>query len=151
MNMNKIVFKFVSISFSILVMLIVVIGLFQVGSYCYDFGYRVFTEEPVDKEPGRDVVVQITDDMSEREIGKMLEEKGLVEDGKLFFAQLKLSAYSGDLIPGVYTLNTSMTAKEMMVVMATAEEEETENSEAGASEEDTQTGTTETEETGAGE
>lgn len=126
MNLNKVVFKFVSISFSVLVVLLVIVGLVKLGTFCYDFGYRVFTEAPVDKEPGKDVVVQVTADMSETDIGKMLEEKGLIQDGKLFFAQLKLSAYSGKLLPGIYTLNTSMTAKEMMVVMATEPVEDTE-------------------------
>lgn len=32
--------------------------------------------------------------------------------------QLKVSAYSGKLHSGVYTLNTSMTARDMMVLMA---------------------------------
>ena len=48
MKLNKLVLKFVSISFSILVMLLVVIGLIKLGSFCYDFGYRVFTEGPVE-------------------------------------------------------------------------------------------------------
>lgn len=126
MKLNKVIFKFVSLSFSILVMLLVVLGLVELGSFCYDFGYRVFTETPVDEEPGRDVVVQVTSDMSEGEIGDMLEEAGLVRDGKLFYAQLKLSAYSGDLLPGIYTLNTAMTGKDMIVVMATGTEESTE-------------------------
>ena len=123
MDMKKVVFEFVSISFSILVMLLVVIGLFKVGNYCYEFGYRVFTEEPVASAPGTDVVVQISEDMSEFEIGKHLEEKGLVKDGELFFTQLKLSAYAKKLHPGTYTLNTSMDAKEMMVVMSTVAED----------------------------
>ena len=118
MKWNKVVFKFVSISFSILVALLVVVGLIELGSYCYDFGYRVFTESPVDETPGRDVTVSVTADMSEHDIGKMLKEEGLVEDANLFYAQLKLSAYSGKLKPGVYTLNTSMTAREMFVIMA---------------------------------
>ena len=118
MKWNKVVFKFVSISFSIQVALLVVGGLFEIGSYCYDFGYRVFTESPVDEAPGRDVTVSVTADMSEHDIGKMLKEEGLVEDANLFYAQLKLSAYSGKLKPGVYTLNTSMTAREMFVIMA---------------------------------
>ena len=126
MNLNKVNLKFVSISFSILVTLLVVVGLVELGSYCYDFGYRVFTETPIDKTPGTDVVVQVTADMSEHEIGKMLEEEGLVRDGTLFYAQLKLSAYSGELLPGTYTLNTSMTGKDMIVVMATEPEESTE-------------------------
>lgn len=126
MKLNKVVFKFVSISFSILVALLVIVGLVELGSYCYDFGYRVFTETAVDEAPGRDVVVSVTGDMSEHDIGKMLEEEGLVRDGNLFFAQLKLSAYSGDLKPGVYTLNTSMTGKDMILVMAAETEEDTE-------------------------
>ena len=79
MKWNKVVFKFVSISFSILVALLVVVGLIELGSYCYDFGYRVFTESPVDETPGRDVTVSVTADMSEHDIGKMLKEEGLGE------------------------------------------------------------------------
>ena len=128
MKVNKIIFGFVRISFSILVILLIVIGLIKLGNFCYDFGYRVFTEDAVDSEPGRDVVVKVTEDMSESDIGTMLEEKGLVRDSVLFYAQLKLSAYSGKLRPGTYTLNTSMKAKDMMVVMSAVPKEDTEES-----------------------
>lgn len=140
MNLNKIVLKFVSISFSILVILLVIVGLVKLGLTCYDFGFRVFTEAPVDSEPGKDVEVEVTADMSDHEIGRLLAKKGLVRDANLFFAQLKLSAYSGKLNPGSYTLNTSMTAKDMMVVMATIPEEETEKPE-GQEDSETNTGT----------
>lgn len=130
MNVNKIVFRFVSISFSILVMLLVLIGLFKAGNVCYAYGYRLFTEAPVDAEPGRDVVIQVTEDMSDLEVGKMLEEKGLVADGKLFFAQALIFEYSGKLHPGIYTLNTSMEIKDMLDLMSAepvvTEEETTE-------------------------
>lgn len=129
MNLNKIVFKLVSISFSILVLLLVIIGLVKLGTACYDFGYRVFTETPMEEEPGKDVTVEVTEDMSGHDIGELLVQKGLVRDANLFYAQLKLSAYSKKLNPGVYTLNTSMTAKDMMVVMATVPEEETQTEE----------------------
>lgn len=126
MKLNKVIFRFVSVSFSVLMLLLVVAGLLKLGTFCYDFGYRVFTETAVDEEPGRDVVVQLTSDMSEREIGKMLEEEGLVRDGSLFYVQLKVSAYSGKLKPGIYTLNTSMTGKDMITVLAAGTEESTE-------------------------
>ena len=126
MNLNKMVFKFVRFSFSILVTLLVVACLIKLGASCYEFGYRVFTEKPMEEAPGTDKVVEVTADMSEIEIRKLLEKNGLVRDEKLFYAQLKLSAYSGKLRPGTYTLNTSMTAKEMMVVMTTVLEEDTE-------------------------
>lgn len=126
MKLNKMIFKFVNLSFSILVMLLVVVGLVKLGSFCYNFGYRVFSETAVDETPGVDVVVQITSDMTEQEIGDMLEEEGLIRDGNLFYVQLKLSAHSGKLVPGIYTLNTSMLAKDMMEVMAVGPEENTE-------------------------
>lgn len=136
MKLNKLIFKFVSISFSVLVALLVVVGLVELGGYCYNFGYRVFTEAPVSKAPGKDVVVQVTSDMSEIDIGRMLEKEGLIDSGNLFFAQLKLSAYSGKLLPGIYTLNTSMTGKEMIAVMASEKEEE--STETGQKEADTE-------------
>ncbi len=130
MNLKSVVFKIVSISFSVLVTLLIIMGLVNLGKYCYQFGYRVFTEKPVEKEPGTEVHVTVTSGMSEYEVGKLLVKKGLLRDENLFFAQLKLSAYSKKLLPGEYTLNTSMTAKEMMAVMAAPED--TEDTEEGS-------------------
>ena len=88
----------------------------------YDLGYRFFTETPVDEAPGNDILVKVNEDTSARELGNMLEEKGLIRDARLFFLQLKLSAYSKSIKPGVYTLNTSMTLKEMMMEMSPQED-----------------------------
>ena len=124
MKKNKLVLRFVSISFSVLVILLVLIGFVKVGTYCYDFGYRIFTEEAIDEEPGRDVVIQITDDMSGMDIAKELKDKGLIQDARLFYVQLKVSAYSKKINPGVYTLNTSMQARDMMVEMSKEQEDD---------------------------
>ena len=128
MSTNKVVFRFVSISFSVLVLLVVFIGIFKASTFCYEFGYRIFSEEPVESEPGNDVVVQIDEGDSAFDIGKKLEEKGLIRDSELYVAQYYLSAYVDELLPGTYTLNTSMTTKEMLVVMSTpVEDTEVEN------------------------
>ena len=125
---NKVVFRFVSISFSILILLVVFIGVFKASTFCYDFGYRIFTEKPVDSEPGKEIAISISKDDSAFDIGKQLEEKGLIRDAKLYVAQYYLSAYVDKLLPGTYTLDTAMTAKEMMVVMSTpVEDTEVEN------------------------
>ena len=129
MDLNKFLFRFISIAFKIMVVLFVIAATVKLGGIGYDFGYRVFTEPAMAEEPGKDVLVQVREDMSARELGKTLEEKGLVRDGNLFFLQLKLSAYSKKILPGVYTLNTSMTAKDMMVVMSTEVKESTEDTE----------------------
>ena len=120
---NKLVFRFVSISFSVLILLVIFIGVFKASAFCYDFGYRIFTEKPMESAPGREVVVQIDTDDSAFDIGKMLEQKGLVRDSSLYVAQYYLSAYVNDLLPGTYTLNTSMTTKEMLIVMSKAEKD----------------------------
>ena len=44
MSASKIVMKIVRISFSVLVVVLVIFVLFKAGSYAYDFGYRVYTE-----------------------------------------------------------------------------------------------------------
>ena len=62
--------------------------------------------------------------MGAKEIGKLLESKGLIKDGTLFYLQNILSRYKGDLKPGTYTLNTSMTTEEMMAVIAGEKREE---------------------------
>ncbi len=130
MSASKIVWKMVSISFSALILILLVIGMYQGGKRAYAFGYRVFTEKAVDlPEEGKDKVVQVVADMGAKELGDLLKKKGLIRDANLFVLQLKLSAYSGEIKEGTYTLSTSMTAQEMMQVMSAEEVCDTETEE----------------------
>lgn len=137
MNINKALFSFIKIAFSIMVILMVVYGAVRLSGVGYEYGYRLFTEPAMEEAPGEDVLVQVKADMSGRQIAEMLEEKGLVRDSSLFYIQLKLSSYDKRIKPGVYTLNTSMKPKELMMGMVPPEETEgTQDPEEGASEED---------------
>ncbi len=130
MSANKIVLKIVSISFSILILSLLAVGLYQGGKAAYGFGYRVFTEPAVDlPEEGEDKVIQVTAQMSDKELGDLLEKKGLIRDANLFVVQLKLSSYAKKIKEGNYTLSTSMTAYEMMQIMSAEEVESTETEE----------------------
>ncbi len=130
LSVGRVMLKIAGIGFAILITLLVVYALFTTGKYAYDFGYRVFTEAPVAAvEESEDKVVQITADMGAKEIGELLEKKGLVRDAELFFIQLKLSAYAKEIKEGTYTLSTSMTAREMMQIMSADEVEDTETEE----------------------
>lgn len=133
MNLNKALFRFIKIAFSVLVLLIIVYAAGKLATTAYSFGYRVFTETAIDEAPGTDVLVQIKDGMSGDEMGQMLEEKGLVRDGKLFALQYRLSAYYKEIKPGVYTLNTSQLPKEMIMTMC-PESEEVDGTEASTQE-----------------
>lgn len=115
---NKTLYKWIRIAFTVMVVLLVVYGTLSMSFKAYDFGYRVFTETAIDEEPGINVEVTIEESMNDKEIGKLLEKKGLVREADLFVIQYKLSAYADEIVPGTYTLNTSLTPKEMMIIMA---------------------------------
>ena len=83
----------------------------------YDYGYRVFTEAPVSVGEGRIISIEVKEDMSSKEIGEMLQQKGLIRDSKIFILQELLSEYHGKETPGIYDLSTAMTADEMLAVM----------------------------------
>lgn len=129
MNTSKVVMRIVKICFTVLILLLIVFTLYRTGQNAYSYGYRIFTEPPVSTaEDGTDKVVQITENMSAKEIGGLLERKGLIRDSFLFVLQLKTSAYADDIKSGTYTLSTSMTAKEMIQIMS-AQQTDTETEE----------------------
>ncbi len=139
MNINRALFTFIKIAFSVMVVLLIVYGAVNLCRVGYDYGYRLFTEPAVDEAPGVDMMVQVKADMSASDIARTLEEKGLVRDSSLFYIQMKLSSFDKKIKPGVYTLNTSMKPKELMAAMVPREEtestEDTENTKKAAEDE----------------
>ena len=88
---------------------------FFAGREAYRFGYRIFASEPLEEAPGTDVLVNISEDMSDAELTALLKSKGLIEDELIFKIQLKLyTASDYGILPGTYTLNTSQTITEMI-------------------------------------
>lgn len=115
-----------SVVFQIMVTLMVIILIYAGAMKCYDFGYKIFTDTPMSLEPGRDVTVIVNEGSSTRQVGDLLEENRLISDATVFVVQEKLSEYAGEMKPGVYVLNTSMTAEKMIAVMSGNLEEEKE-------------------------
>lgn len=126
MSASKIVLNILHMCVSVLILVLVVFAVLKLSGRAYDLGYRVYTEKPVEAQPGHDKVVEISEDMSAMEIGTLLEEKGLVRDATLFFIQMELSAYKDKIKPGLYTLNTSQSVREMLQTIAPEPEEEDE-------------------------
>jgi UPF0755 protein len=100
----------------------VIMVVFRLAIYSYDFGFQIFADQPVSSGDGRTVSVIVSDDLSDMELSKLLEQKGLVNDANVFFVQLKL--FDGDIVSGVYELNTAMTAAEMLNVMSSGNQED---------------------------
>ena len=75
---------------------------------------------------GRVVSVTIPEDMSAKEMGTLLEQKGLIRDANLFILQYYLSEFKVDLLPGTFEPSTAMTVDEMLKTMTIAPVEESE-------------------------
>lgn len=101
----------------------------RTATAAYEYGFRVFAEGPVEAGEGRVISVSISAGDTAREVGEMLQERGLIRDANLFRIQELLSEHHGKIQPGIYDLSTSMTAQDILAVIAVApetdEEEET--------------------------
>ena len=103
----------IKIAFAIVVVTVIYRG----ASVAYNYGYRIFEETPISSGEGYTITVKISEDMSASQMGKMLKEKGLIRDEKLFVLQYMFSEFKDDLLPGEHDLSTAMTVEEMMEEM----------------------------------
>ena len=139
MNGKYLVGAVIEAVIKVIVIAVVVMFVFRTATTAYDFGYKVFADKPVSVSGGRTITVGIAESASVKDIAQMLEEKGLIEDARLFVVQDLLSAYHGEILPGIYYLSTSMTAEEMLAVMSTpAEESKEEDDDVGESVEESE-------------
>lgn len=96
---------------------VLVVLIYRGALKAYEYGYRIFQEPPVSSGEGYTITVKITEDMSVKEMGKMLADKGLIRDENLFLFQYLFSEFREDLLPGEHDLSTAMTVEEMMEEM----------------------------------
>lgn len=129
MNTKKAALTVLSITLRIVVTALVAMLLLRLGEEAYRYGHSVFHTQALDPEPGRQVAVSIGEGDSVSDISKLLEQKGLIEDWKLFYIQVRLSKYYKTITPGEYTLTTAMDPKQMMAVMSGAGSEDEEDEE----------------------
>ncbi len=115
-----------SVLFRILVIVLLITVIFFVVGKMYRFGYGLFSQEAVDEAPGKEVKVLITENMSNDTVAKLFEQKGLVKDASVFGIQIRFfTSSSYKVMPGEYTLNTSMTPRELIKSICDEVEAET--------------------------
>lgn len=122
-SVKRIALGIINTAIRIMILAVVVVYVYKTALVAYDFGYRIFAEEPMAYGNGYDVEITIPMGKNSREVGKILEQHGLIRDENLFFFQELLSAYHGKVQPGTYTLNTAMDTTEMLAVMSADFEE----------------------------
>ena len=101
---------------------VVIIIIFKLAVGAYDFGFNLFADIPMDEGDGRTVNVVVSESQDAMDVGKMLEEKGLIRDAKMFYIQEKLSDYKDQMVAGSYELNTAMSIADMLAVLCSNEE-----------------------------
>lgn len=121
MKFAKFIFKFT----------IYIVVVFLIGSQLFKFGDRLFYERAIDEENPKTVEFIIADNDTTEDIAKKLFNSGLIDDELAF--RFRAYIYKTNLTPGVYTLDTSMTIKNMLDIFDDAEKvtvtEETETGE----------------------
>lgn len=124
MNSGSIVSAVFGTILKVILTIAVIFVLYRGANFCYDYGYRIFTEPAISSGEGRSVTVAVAEGMSPTQIGEMFQQKGLVKDAKLFALQYMFSEYRQDVKSGTFELSTAMTAEEMMEVMAAGSDAE---------------------------
>lgn len=117
MNVKQLLGAFSAAIVKIVVSAVVIVLVFRLAVYAYDFGYRVFADLPVSEGEGRTVNVVVSEGQGSRELAKMLEQKGLVNDANVFWIQIKLSECDDKLQPGTYELSTAMNSEQMLQIL----------------------------------
>lgn len=118
--MKQFIISFVTITIKVIVFVLIARYVMGAASQAYNFGYRIFSEEPVDGEPGITYTVKLSEETTPKQVAQALEDYGLIRDKNLFYLQYMLSPHRGELMPGSYELNTSMTAEQMLTIMSSS-------------------------------
>ncbi len=124
MNVKYVIGSIVEMVIKIVVFIFIAMFVVRTATAAYDYGFRVFAEKPIDVGEGRTISVSIGNADSAKEVGEMLQQRGLIRDANLFRIQELLSENHGMIQPGIYDLSTAMTAQEMLAVIAAKPEEE---------------------------
>lgn len=96
------------------ILLTVAAMVFYIGiKKAYAFGYDLFDDQPVHEAPGTDKLFVVEEDMSRSQCMDNLEKSGLIRNKTVALIQSYFFEY--DIYPGTYTLNTSMTTKEILI------------------------------------
>ncbi len=125
-EINRITGAIIGISGRLIVYALIVLLLYEGVTKGYAFGHDIFYATSVEAEPGRDKTITVNEGASVAGTAKQLQEAGLISNEYSFIIQSLFFDYKVN--PGTYTVNTSMTSKEILQMMDenTGEEEEKE-------------------------
>lgn len=120
-EINRITSAVIHVSIKLILLALVILLLYEAVTRGYAFGHEVFYAEAVDEPPGRDITVEISEGDTAAGAADLLADQGLIENKYAFIIQ-SIFYDLQDIQPGTYTLNTSMTSKEILQALNTENE-----------------------------
>lgn len=110
---------------NILFYVVLIMAVVKLSGWTYNFAYQVFGNVTVASAPGKLATIEIEEGEGTRSVADELEKNGLIVNADSFYVRAKLTTGSKKpILPGTYTLNSSMTYDEILAVLtATAGEE----------------------------
>lgn len=114
-EINKISLTVISLSGKIIFYALVAVILVTGARKGYEFGHSIFYSPGMEASPGTDKTISLTGDESVSEVGKILEDAGLIRDHAAFAIQA--FCYEYEVKAGKYTLNTSDSSKELIGIL----------------------------------
>ncbi len=131
-EINKVTKTIIAVSWKLIVYAVVILLLYEAVTRGYRFGHGLFYDTAASEPPGTEMRVTIGDDENLMSLATAFETNGLIKNKYAFIIQSIFYDYGGSENPvqgGTYLLNSSMTAKELIVTLRdgiTEEESEAE-------------------------
>ncbi|MCM1460397.1 MAG: endolytic transglycosylase MltG [Bacteroides sp.] len=113
-------------TWGLLINVILVYLVVKMFSFSFNFAYSVFGNVACDPSSKEYVVVEIPADSSSFDIGKALEEKGIIDSRYVFAVKVRVKGYGDKITSGKYGLCASMTYDEILDIICHIEREEEE-------------------------
>lgn len=117
-NVNAIVSTVISVSVNVIVIAVVIMCMYFLANWSYNFGNAIFDPSPVDAYNGKNVIVTVPQNAKILDIARLMKDAGVVTDEYVFVVQILLSDDKDNILPGTYTLSTSMMPGEIIKTIA---------------------------------
>jgi UPF0755 protein len=114
-EINKVTGAVIAISIRLILLALIVLLLYEGVTKGYEFGHEIFYASAVEEKPGRDIDITVEKGTSIASVAKLLKEKGLISSPFSVMIQAEFFNYKAN--PGSYTLNTSMTSRDILQMM----------------------------------
>jgi len=120
---NRVTAAVIETALKVIFYTVAVMLFFACAKKAYAFGYEVFNQEAMAEAPGVDKTFVVEEGMGDQACMEALEQSGLIRNA--LTARIQKLFFGFEIYPGTYTLNTSMTTKEILEILDEKPPEET--------------------------